>query len=415
MNEEERAERFARALDDFLSGGTDTPPPSLDSNDLSSLFDVASRRRDKSDSVRGQAHEYESEVWENLLGRLSADSGDDAIPGDGVDRDPDSREMMDVISMRRAISEDALAVAEQHREDVWEKVRERLAEDNDKRPPVIVSQGDVVPGYESGDAEFDSLVRIALSSTHSPPRDPEMTVRLWSRVGGFPDHSELEKSLEERWGKTSIPASITAKALGIAAGAALLIAAVGPLPTTGFADHPMVKGATHLAGETGIMEEDDELPVPEVSSVDEGSAVTTVEAVSLLGLEAAEPAYLPAGMSLTGSTYHETGITSPDGGVFSLLYERPADDASLVIYQEAATGPSLVARTGSTLNTVVDGWPAAYFEGGWRSEGGALTWTDSDAQTLVFEPNGLRVLIQYSGPQVNAIELLSVADSMNFD
>jgi hypothetical protein len=415
MNEEERAERFARALDDFLSGGTDTPPPSLDSQDLSSLFDVASRRRNRSDRVRGQAQEYESEVWENLLDRLSADAGDQANPNVGPDPDPDSREMMDVISMRRTISEDALALAEQHREDVWEKVRERLAEDNDKRPPVIVSQGDAIPGYESGDAEFDSLVRIALSSTHSPPRDPKMTVRLWSRVGGFPDHSELEKSLEERWGKTSIPASITAKALGIAAGAALLIAAVGPLPTTGFANHPFVQGATHLAGETGIIEVGDAPSVPGISTVDEGNAVTTAEAASLLGLSTAEPAYLPAGMALAGSTYHETGITSPDGGVYSLLYNRAADDASLVIYQESATGPSLVARIGSTINTVVDGRPAAYFEGGWRSEGSALTWTDGESQTLVFEPNGLRVLIQYSGPQVNAIELLSVADSMNFD
>jgi hypothetical protein len=420
MNEEERANRFARALDEFLSGGSDQPPPGLDDQDLTSLFDVASRRLDRSGSARDQAALHESDVWERLLDRLSSgdDEGDTPSAPDLGD-DSGSREMMDVIGMRRRISEDALALAEQHRYDVWEKVRQRLEEDSSTRSPLVI-EGDVadlddLPAYEPGDPAFDSLVRISLGAAHAPPRDPEMTVRLWSRVGGFPDHSELEKSLEERWSMTNIPASITAKAVGIAAGLALLVAAVGPIPTTGFAEHPFVEGAKHLAGETGVIETTSPPPVPETFETDAGRDVTTAEAASILHLPVAEPAYVPARFELVSSKFHRSGIASSNGGVFSLEYESRAGNAALVIYQEPATGADIAAQDASTMDAVVGGWPATYFEGGWQSQGGSLAWSDGDSQSLVFEPAGLRVLVQYSGPKINAFELLSVADSMKFD
>lgn len=114
------------------------------------------------------------------------------------------------------------------------------------------------------------------------------------------------------------------------------------------------------------------------------------------------------------SNFYETAITAPTGGVYSLVYAAPDNSASLVIYQQADSGPDLVAQSGSTAETVVDGFPASYFEGGWRAYNGTVTWTDHDAQTLIFEPHGVRVMIHYSGLRIDPLELLSIADSMNF-
>ena len=268
MNEEERAERFARDLDQFLFGGINEPPSDLDDHDLSSLFDVARRRVDKSEAARQQAERYESDACEKLLSSLNpedepATGHTPAVDGDTVD----SREMRDVISMRRQIAEDALSLAEQHREDVWNRINERVADDNGKRQPVLATsdaQATHSPhsSFTAADPEFDSLVRIALGSAHAPPRDPEMTERLWARVGGFPNSRDLERSLDERWTGTSVPVSLTVKAVGFAAAVALLVAAIGPLPATGFADHPFVEVVNHLAGATGVIEPNDPPSAP---------------------------------------------------------------------------------------------------------------------------------------------------------
>jgi hypothetical protein len=412
MNEEERAERFARDLDQFLFGNKESHAE-LDDDDFTSLLDVASRRLDRSNATRQRAEQYEADVWERLLERLNGDAEDAGTTGDSID----AHGMTDVISTRRRFAEEAQTLAECHREDVWIRIQSRLSEDGSARPHPAGAGASpsTAADYTSDDPEFDSLVRIALSNTHAPPRDPEMTQRLWARVGGFPDPREMGRSLDRRWETTSIPASLAVKALGFAAAAAILLVAIGPLPTTGFADHPFIEAVGHLAGETGVVESSDPPPAPSSGVVPvNGSIATVEEARSFLDLPIGKPSYLPAGMVLVSSNYYETGITSPDGGVYSLAYATPDESASLVIYQESGDGPNLAARTGNTTDTVVDGFPASYFQGGWRSEDGALTWIDVSSQSLVFEPNGLRVIIHYSGPPIDPLELLSVADSMNF-
>lgn len=411
MNEEERAERFARDLDQFLFG-SQNPPADLDDDDLTSLMDVANRRLDRSNATRQRAEEYEADVWERLLARLDDDAGAE----DAADPTLDATGMTDVIAMRRRVAEDAQTLAEAHRDDVWARIEERLAGDGSQS---VATAGEVSrpagAPYTSDDPEFDSLVRIALGNAHSPPRDPEMTQRLWARVGGFPDPREMERSLDKRWEPASIPASLAAKALGLAAAVAILVAAVGPLPTTGFADHPFVEAVGHLAGETGVVESDEPPPAPSTDATPvEGSVTTVEEARALLDLAVAVPAYLPHGMEAISSNYYATGITSLEGGVYSLAYSNADGSASLVIYQESGDGPSLAAMSGNTTDTVVDGFPASYFQGGWRSADGALTWTDASSQSLVFEPNGIRVIIHYSGPPIDPLVLLSVADSMDF-
>jgi hypothetical protein len=410
MNEEERAERFARDMDQFLFG-SENPPADLDDDDLTSLMDVASRRLDRSNTTRQRAEQYESEVWERLLARLDEDNDD----AGAADPSLDATGMTDVISMRRRVAEDAQTLAEEHRDDVWARIQERLAGDGVPEPASTLSVLPAAAEYTSDDPEFDSLVRIALGNAHSPPRDPEMTQRLWARVGGFPDPREVERSLDKRWEATSIPASLAVKALGLAAAVAILVGAIGPLPTTGFADHPFVEAVGHLAGETGVVESGESPPAPSSDAAPvEGSVVTVEEARSLLDLAVAVPAFLPHGMTLVSSNYYATGITSPNGGVYSLAYANADGSASLVIYQEGGDGPNLAAMSGNTTDTVVDGFPASYFQGGWRSEDGALTWTDASSQSLVFEPNGIRVIIHYSGPPVDPLVLLSIADSMDF-
>jgi len=288
MNEEERAERFARDLDQFLFGGISGPPPDLDDHDLSSLFDVARRRVDKSDAARQQAARYESDAWEKLLSSLDAAgepaTGTLAIDGDAVD----SMDMRDVISLRRQLAEDALSLAEQHRDDVWNRINERVADDNGKRQPVLaMSDAQAThsqPSFTADDPEFGSLVRIALGSAHAPHRDPEVTQRLWARVGGFPSLRDLEMSFDDSWTGTSVPPSLTVKAVGFAAVAALLVAVIGPIPATGLADHPLVEAASRIAHATGAIEPNDPSSGTPLGAVpDEGHVTTATDARSLLG------------------------------------------------------------------------------------------------------------------------------------
>jgi hypothetical protein len=320
--------------------------------------------------------------------------------------------MADVIAMRRQIADNALTIAEQHREDVWSKVQERLADGGTKTPvatATAATTSNVI--FSSGDPEFDSLVRISRGNSHLPPRDPEMTQRLWDRVGGLPDANELERTLEARWAASAgIPASLAIKALGAAVAIALLVVAIGPLPSTGFADHPFVEALGTIAGATGVVESSEPPPAPTPNGDTVARHSMTIDdARESLNLPLADPAYLPAGLSLDASTSYEAGITS-SSGMFALTYV--GDGSSLTIYQEAATGPGLVAPMGQTIGTVAGGAPAVYYEGGWSSEGSELVWRNTGSQSLVFEPGPLRVMVRYTGPRIDPVELLAVANGL---
>ena len=74
MNEEERADWLARAIDDLLNKDRqrpkEPPPPQLDREELNALMRIASARADSAQSLMHTGLQYEGEVWQRVLERL---------------------------------------------------------------------------------------------------------------------------------------------------------------------------------------------------------------------------------------------------------------------------------------------------------------------------------------------------------
>jgi hypothetical protein len=99
-----------------------------------------------------------------------------------------------------------------------------------------------------------------------------------------------------------------------------------------------------------------------------------------------------------------------DGGVFLLSYS--SSGGSLLVFQEAASGTDLAAGAGSAVDvTLADGTPATYFAGGWTPQDSEFAWTSGDAQTLIFDRDGVRTIIQHIGDDA-AIDLTAVANGI---
>ena len=83
-----------------------------------------------------------------------------------------------------------------------------------------------------------------------------------------------------------------------------------------------------------------------------------------------------------------------------------------MVFQEAASGAGLAASVGSIDDYVLaGGTPASYIQGTWTPDTGGFSWSADNAQTLVFDRDGVRTIIEYIGPSVAVPELLAIAGS----
>jgi hypothetical protein len=83
-----------------------------------------------------------------------------------------------------------------------------------------------------------------------------------------------------------------------------------------------------------------------------------------------------------------------------------------MVFQEAASGTGLAASVGSIHDYVLaDGTLASYIQGAWTPGASGFSWSADNAQTLVFDRDGVRTIIEYIGPPVAVPELLAIAGS----
>jgi hypothetical protein len=232
--------------------------------------------------------------------------------------------------------------------------------------------------------------------------------RVWTRVSRtIIQHKREGRETRVRLAETGWWPRVAA----VAAVLALLVAAVGPLPATGFADHPLIAVGRSVAEYVGVREAAPTAIPPGEPLTLAGRDVTVAEATALLGVAVATPA-VPEGYALQASRFFEEALTAGSGGAFVLTYTGP-DDASVAVYQEQASGADLAASGGSATDVALaDGTAATYVHGAWQAAGGGLTWNDTAGQTLIFERARLRTTVQYTGPQAMAPSLFAIADSM---
>jgi len=441
MNEQERAEWLARAVDNLIQRREAAEPPEdLNDSDLQGLMRVARARLDLATTTAHAGLQYEGAVWQKVLDRLEVrETRATRAPGAATfflrksrsragTPDPgeqELRELEDVVALRKSMSAEMMAFAETKREAVWQKIQARLAarsakkgflsflrQDRREADDLAPALDGIIVGqtvWQSVDSRIDDLIDLARKrrtlGRMAQDTSAESERPVWSRVSASV-HDAQSSSTGVR--KASVPAW---QRLAAGAGVlALVVAAIGPLPATGLADHPFVSFVETVGDHVGVTEGGTPPAEGGVPAVLVGTPTTAAEASQLLGIPVSEPAAVPTGFTLTSSVYYREGLTS-DGGVFLLSYT--SGSGALLVFQEAALAADLGVNAGTAEDiTLPDGTPATYFAGGWAPGASSFTWTSADASTLVFDRGGVRTIMQYVGDDADAVDLAAVAATL---
>ncbi|HET9476502.1 MAG TPA: hypothetical protein VFP63_03340 [Dehalococcoidia bacterium] len=436
MNEQERAGWLARAVDKLIQRRqVETPPEDPKARDLGALLSIARVRLDLAESAAHDGLQYEESVWQKVRQRLESSaaaapadatplfrrSSDDAPSADM--RELETGELGDIAAIRQRMSAEMLAMAEEHRQAVWDRVQSRIAARQSRKgffsffrtgaghsPNSEPSLDAFATGqtlWQSSGYRTDELVALARerrTGAITQERAPRAGPSAWSAVTGtvcgvcravirFPSRSGVG------WQRLAAGAATVA----------LVVAAVGPIPSTGLAGHPFAQFIETVGNHVGVS---DSGPPPVTTgspTVLEGMPVTAGEASDRLGVAVSEPAYMPPDYHLRVSLYYPVGVTGDEG---TLLLSYTAEDAAILIFQEPRPASRLGIPNGEARDlTLVDGTPATSFNGGWIPGSSSFAWTDGGGQTLVFDRNGVRTIIQFIGAGA-APDLTAIANGL---
>lgn len=415
MNERERAAALARAIDEMIRGAQ-TPDPH--DEELQSLLRVADARRQASIESGRRSADHESAVWQRLVARLDQPAThDDGGPGDPTGGDDDLR---DVAEARRRVAEDVHKLAEQHREDVWQRVQERIATKKPRRKGIFSflqsrTEGDIPVrrtgwGHTgmvlTGDADVDSLLRVALKQpTLRDAGERQLDgpqSQLKARVRTDPARQRA-RYVEPAPARPGI-----ALWAGAVAAIGVLALVLGPIPFTGLSDSPAAHAAEYLAEHLGVTETRTAPPDPGNGVAVTGQEMSAADASTQLGLPLTAPADV-MGYPLGSQRFYPQGITSSGAGSFAAYYVAPDGASSFILYEEAAGGDDLAVPDGAAVDIRLDGAAATYYEGAWVQAGGSLSWQADGAQTIVFERDGVRFTLKYSGPHIDPAAFITAA------
>lgn len=410
MNERERADVLARTIDELIRGAR-THTNVEDDDDLRSLMRVARARREAGLESARQAADHESAIWQALMNRMEA-SRQPKTEDDDRGNDDDMR---DVIAARRKVSEDIHELAERHRDEVWRRVQEKVANQKPRKRGIFSffearTDGDLPlrrTGWGhtglvlTGDADTDSMLRVAMAGASVRQMAGSSAARSQLRQRLLNDPARHGKPLPEP-PLTNLRSGFVLRAGAIAA---VAIGAIlfGPIPVTGFSGSPAAAAARYAANHLGVTESETAPPAPGTPTAMAGVDMTASEAASIAGLSFIAPAEM-MGMPLASQRFFE-GNSS-----FVATYEGAG--ASISVYEEAAGGSALSVPEGMASSVLVDGTQATYFEGGWSDEGGSLTWQPAGTQTVVLERNGVRFTVVYAGPAVGGSDLAAAASAI---
>jgi hypothetical protein len=410
MNEEERAEIVARAID-ALTSGLD-PKAAADSyGELNSLLDIAEERFLGSMFIAKASIQHEQDTWRSVVKRIQESEIEAVLSGEP---DEDLEGLGDVIAMRRGLSAEMFKTAEDHREEVWEKVRSRLT-DSSRHAGVP----DILRSFRRRSDEQ----RLMSTSADIAAADPVRFRASQAPMGTMADTTH-ESARERVWAEVSsgtyvekqesahaAGTSLAIRPLAIAAAVAALAILLVPLPATGFAEHPLSRlggafGSLFVADGAAPPDLSDSPPVENVL----GQAATASEASALAGVQFLQPSQTPGGFVLESSLYYPRPVNGGTPGTFVLTYN--SEDAALAIYQEPAGGSDLAIGPGSGASVALsDGTPATLTQGSWVP-GEQMTWVESGSQSLIFERGRVLVVVEFTAAEPRPTLLFQVAEDL---
>lgn len=449
MHDQDRADRLAKAIEEMVQGRM---PQDLDDEELQQLLQIAKIRLDAARQAAEAGSEAQSAVLERVVARLNLfqkqgdsepngsiaahDSAADIAAGYEDPEQIDVRELQEIIDLRRQMSEDAAAVSEAHREAVWQRVQTRIQASQSQRrgffrwlfrrrdreaddfgatlDRMILGE----PIWEASDSKLEELLRVArmrraVASTARTGFLDQQT-RVWAR---------LRPRLMARLSRSRHPPVFQRRATApwpklAAAGAAvaMVAAALGPIPATGLAHHPVTEFARFVGGHIGVSETSAPPTVPPVTEFIQSNDVSPDQASTLLSLPVYEPTFLPSGYHQVSSQYFPRALTAGQGGLFVLAYQDSSPAGSpetILIYQERASSNSIVVEEGFAQDVWLSaGTPATYVSGTWRPMGSDLIWGENGAETILFDLGGLRTVIYATDGDLLLADLVAIADSL---
>jgi len=449
MRDRDRADMLARAIEEMVQGGL---PQSLGDEELEELLQIARIRLDAARMAAQTGAETQDAVLERLIARLHVlrgernggetdpsvvDSAGDFAPDDDDPKDVGVRELQDVISVRRRAAEEAVVVAEQHREAVWQRVQARIGAQQAEKSGLVrwpfqrrhreaeyfgaaldrMILGE--PIWEVKNSRLQELLQVArlrrASSATEVARMTDQSARVWSRLR---PRLMARLMLARRPGVFARRAAVPWQTLAAAgAVAAVTIAALGPIPATGLAHHPAAEFARFVGGHIGVSETSAPPNLPPVTQVIEGADLTAEDASALLGVPVHKPTFVPSGYHEASARYFPTPITADEGGLYVLSYENSGPTGStgiILVFQERASDTSISVKQGfaQDLSLFSTGTAATYVNGAWQPKNGRLTWGEPGAGTLVFDLGGLRTIIQSSAADISLTDLIAIADGL---
>lgn len=333
--------------------------------------------------------------------------------------DPELNELRSIAEMRRKMAERLASFSETYRTDVWDDLQTRFeAHDIDqaerkswfgflRRSPTPDSERPLVDRSSSKtESRADDLLTVVNARAHLARRSSDIAEqhrdKIWQRI-----HSDIRE--RELANDSSGRNPFVRRWVLAAAAAALVVAALGPIPATGFAHHPAVDTVRFAGERLGVMETDTPPSAGAVTETVSPIATTSEAASNVLGFNVSSPDSIP-GFVQTSSQLYPSAITA-NGGMFALTYEGMDDGGTLAIYQEAAAGTDLAVSAGSAIAvTLSDGTVASYIEGSWDMGASVPAWDAGDSQTIVFDRNGIRTIVVHSGPAMDQADLISIAE-----
>ena len=446
MRDQDREERLAKAIEEMVQGRT---PGDLDDEELKALLRIAKIRLDAAQQAAEGGTEAQNDVLQRLIARLNwgqkgatgepdelptANDSMSAIGSDDVGLEQtDIKELQDIIDLRRRMAQHAASIAETHREAVWQRVQARiqagLADEHgffrwpfgrrDREADEFGAALDRMtlgePIWEAKGSNLAELAHIAeirhAAAATSKSSFVDQQARVWARIRPRLI-ARLTRSLKPSvFRRREAPPWRKLAAAGAAV--ALVLAALGPIPATGLAGHPVLEFARFLGGHVGVSETSAPPVAAPVTEVIEGSGISTDEASALLGIPVYEPTFLPAGYQKVFSRYFPEPITAEEGGVLLLAYDNSPLDSQdpILIYQERASGSNIAVAQGSAQDVRLQAAevPATYVRGTWQPVGDDITWGNEDAQTVVFDIKGLRTIIHTTDSDLTLTDLMAIA------
>ena len=450
MNEEDKAQKLSEAIDALLEGRE----PDLDDQELRELLGVARLRLRAGKALADVGLTYQELLRRVLQSRMV--SRQMMTPGEEADEDPppeahniteiaDPKEYLDPLDPGYGKLVNFLDFWPRTGETnpgpdpkgttaatklagpsvvipLWKAAEQHKATKADSLAPVVdrlVRNRKRTMSVD--DQELDELVQVAhlrryvgqaLASAGTPYKR-----RLWSVL-----RLRLAANLRRQAARPPRPTIAVAAghswkyAVAAAAAVALTLFAVGPWAASGFAQNPISQVFGIVSEHVGVDGTDSPPPtqVPTTVPVEE---VSPQQAVERLGIPVRQPSYLPAGFELASSSYYPKSVTTPEQGMYQLVYAPgvPRDgEPQIIVYQEQATSSTITENSAHIEEIVIAGsLPGTYVQGMWQAGlDGTLEWVEDDAEVLVFDQNDVRTFIVYRYGQEQKDEMLKIAESM---